>query len=72
MNIAILFISCLASFAATVISLLFFLRYKKIFFFDVLLVLLSFFALSTESFFVSVRNAKDDGSSEQRESQISL
>lgn len=57
MNIAILFISCLASFAATVISLLFFLRYKKIFFFDVLLVLLSFFALSTESFFVSIRNA---------------
>ena len=57
MNIAILFTSCLASFAAAVISLLFFLRYKKVFFFDVLLVLVSFFVLSTESFFVIQRNA---------------
>ena len=57
MNIAILFTSCLASFAAAVISLLFFLCYKKVFFFDVLLVLVSFFVLSTESFFVTQRNA---------------
>ena len=57
MNIAILFTSCLTSFAAAVISLLFFLRYKKVFFFDVLLVLVSFFVLSTESFFVTQRNA---------------
>ncbi|MBO7583613.1 MAG: helix-turn-helix transcriptional regulator [Treponema sp.] len=57
MNLAILFTSCLASFAAAVISLLFFLRYKKVFFFDVLLVLVSFFVLSTESYFVTERNA---------------
>lgn len=57
MNTALQFSACLLSFASAIISLLFFLRYKKRFFFDCLLVLISFFALSAESFFVTISGA---------------
>ncbi len=47
----ILFAACLFSFAAVVISLMFFLRFKKSFFLHVLLILLSFFFISANSLF---------------------
>ena len=54
MEAIILFFACLFSFAAVLISLLFFLRYKKIFFFHVLLILFSFFLLSTNNLYAAV------------------
>ena len=51
MNEIILFAACLFSFAAVLISLLFFLRYKKIFFFHIFLILLSFFLISSNNFY---------------------
>ena len=54
MESIILFIACLFSFAAVLISLLFFLRYKKIFFFHVLLILFSFFLLSTNNLYAAI------------------
>ena len=47
----ILFTACLCSFAAVLISLLFFLRFKKTFFFHVLLILFSFFLISTNNIY---------------------
>ena len=47
----ILFTACLCSFSAVLISLLFFLRFKKTFFFHVLLILLSFFLISTNNIY---------------------
>ncbi len=52
----ILFLACLFSFAAVLISLLFFLRYKKIFFFHVLLILFSFFLLSTNNLYAAIHS----------------
>lgn len=54
MESIIIFLACLFSFAAVLISLLFFLRYKKIFFFHVLLILFSFFLLSTNNLYAAV------------------
>lgn len=54
MEAIILFLACLFSFAAVLISLLFFLRYKKIFFFHVLLILFSFFLLSTNNLYAAI------------------
>ena len=54
MEAIILFFACLFSFAAVLISLLFFLRYKKIFFFHVLLILFSFFLLSTNNLYAAI------------------
>ncbi len=54
MESIIIFFACLFSFAAVLISLLFFLRYKKIFFFHVLLILFSFFLLSTNNLYATI------------------
>lgn len=54
MELIIVFLACLFSFAAVLISLLFFLRYKKIFFFHVLLILFSFFLLSTNNLYAII------------------
>ncbi len=54
MEAIILFLACLFSFAAVLISLLFFLRFKKIFFFHVLLILFSFFLLSTNNLYAAI------------------
>ena len=56
----ILFLACLFSFAAVLISLLFFCRYKKIFFFHVLLILLSFFLLSTNNLYAAIHSPITD------------
>jgi len=48
----ILFVSCLFSFASSLISLLFFFRYRKAFFIHVFLIMLAFFLISTNSFYV--------------------
>ena len=49
--------ACLSSFAAGVISLFFFFRFKKAFFMHVLLILLAFFLISTNSFYVLIHGA---------------
>ncbi len=54
MESIIVFLACLFSFAAVLISLLFFLRYKKVFFFHVLLILFSFFLLSTNNLYATI------------------
>ena len=51
LNEIILFAASLSSFAAVLISLLFFLRYKKIFFFHIFLILFSFFLISVNNFY---------------------
>ena len=53
----ILFAACLCSFAAGLISLLFFLRFKKSFFVHVCLITFAFFLRSTNSFYVAVYGA---------------
>ncbi len=52
----ILFLACIFSFSAVLISLLFFLRYKKDFFLHVLLILFSFFMLSTNNLYALIHN----------------
>ena len=52
----ILFLACIFSFATVLISLLFFLRYKKNFFFHVLLILFSFFMLSTNNLYAAIHS----------------
>ena len=52
----ILFSACIFSFSAVLISLLFFLRYKKDFFLHVLLILFSFFMLSTNNLYALIHN----------------
>ena len=52
----ILFSACLFSFAAVLISLLFFLRYKKNFFLHVLLILFSFFMISTNNLWALIHS----------------
>lgn len=49
--------ACLSSFAAGVISVFFFFRFKKAFFMHVLLILLAFFLISTNSFYVLIHGA---------------
>ena len=56
MNEIILFLSCIFSFAAVLISFLFFLRYKKIFFLHVLLILFSFFMISTNNLYALIHS----------------
>ena len=56
----ILFIACLCSFASVLISLLFFLRFKKTFFFHVLLILLTFFLISTNNLYACVHSPITD------------
>lgn len=53
----ILFTACLFSFAAGLISLLFFLRFRKPFFVHVCLIMLAFFLISSNSFYVEVHGA---------------
>lgn len=53
----ILFTACLFSFAAGLISLLFFLRFKKPFFVHVFLITTAFFLISANSFYVAVHGA---------------
>lgn len=50
----ILFIVCMCSFSAGLISLLFFLRFKKPFFVHVSLITLAFLLISTNSFYVAI------------------
>ena len=57
MDEMILFTACLCSFATVLISLMFFLRFKKIFFVHVLMILLSFFLISANSLYVEVHGA---------------
>ena len=57
MDEIILFAACLFSFSAGLISLLFFLRFKKPFFFHVFLITFAFFLISCESFFVTLHGA---------------
>ena len=52
----ILFLACIFSFAAVLISFLFFLRYKKFFFLHVLLILFSFFMISTNNLYASIHS----------------
>ena len=52
----ILFAACIFSFAAVLISLLFFLRYKKDFFLNVLLILFSFFMISTNNLYAVIHS----------------
>ena len=52
----ILFSACIFSFAAVLISFLFFFRYKKIFFLHVLLILFSFFMISTNNLYAVIHN----------------
>ena len=52
----ILFTANIFSFAAVLISLLFFLRYKKLFFFHILLILLSFLLISINNFYALLHN----------------
>ncbi len=52
----ILFAACVFSFAAVLISLLFFLRYKKTFFLNVLLILFSFFMISTNNLYAVIHS----------------
>ena len=54
MDQLILFTACLFSFAAGLISLLFFLRFRKPFFVHVSLITLAFFLISTNSFYVEI------------------
>ena len=56
----ILFVACLCSFASVLISLLFFLRFKKTFFFHVLLILLTFFLISTNNLYACVHSPITD------------
>ena len=53
----ILFTACLFSFSAALISLLFFLRFKKPFFSHVCLITLAFLLISTNSFYVVIHGA---------------
>lgn len=53
----ILFIACLCSFSAGLISLLFFLRFKKTFFAHLLLITLAFFLISANSYYVLIHGA---------------
>ena len=53
----ILFTACLFSFSAGLISLLFFLRFKKPFFLHVFLITTAFFLISVNSFYVAVYGA---------------
>ncbi|MBR6295776.1 MAG: helix-turn-helix transcriptional regulator [Treponema sp.] len=57
MDELILFAACLFSFSAALISLLFFLRFKKPFFFHVFLITSAFFLISSNSFYVAVHGA---------------
>ncbi|MBP5176814.1 MAG: helix-turn-helix transcriptional regulator [Treponema sp.] len=57
MDELILFAACLFSFSAALISLLFFLRFKKPFFFHVFLITSAFFLISGNSFYVDVHGA---------------
>ena len=52
----ILFLACIFSFAAVLISFLFFLRYKKFFFLHVLLILFSFFMISANNFYALIHS----------------
>ena len=52
----ILFAACIFSFAAVLISLLFFFRYKKNFFLHVLLILFSFFMISTNNLYAVIHS----------------
>ena len=52
----ILFLACIFSFAAVLISFLFFLRYKKFFFLHVLLILLTFFMISANNFYALIHS----------------
>ena len=56
----ILFTASIFSFAAVLISLLFFLRYKKIFFFHILLILFSFLLISINNFYALLHNPITD------------
>ena len=56
MEEVILFLACIFSFAAVLISFLFFLRYKKFFFLHVLLILLTFFMLSANNFYALIHS----------------
>ena len=56
MEEVILFLACIFSFAAVLISFLFFLRYKKIFFLNVLLILFSFFMISTNNLYATIHS----------------
>ncbi len=56
MEEVILFLACIFSFAAVLISFLFFLRYKKIFFLHVLLILLTFFMISANNFYAIIHS----------------
>ena len=56
MEEVILFLACIFSFAAVLISFLFFLRYKKIFFMHVLLILLTFFMISANNFYAIIHS----------------
>ena len=60
LNEIISFAACLFSFAAVLISLLFFLRYKKIFFFHILLILLSFLLISTNNLYALIHEPITD------------
>ena len=53
----VLFAACLFSFAAGLISLLFFLRFKKPFFVHVFLITFAFLLISTNSFYVAIHGA---------------
>ncbi|MBP5358584.1 MAG: helix-turn-helix transcriptional regulator [Treponema sp.] len=57
MDEIVLFAACLFSFSAGLISLLFFLRFKKPFFFHVFLITFAFFLISSESFYVTLHGA---------------
>ena len=59
MNEIVLFTACLCSFATVLISLMFFLRFKKIFFIHVLMILLSFFLISANSLYVEIYKSID-------------
>lgn len=56
MEEVILFLACIFSFAAVLISFLFFLRYKKFFFLHVLLILLTFFMISANNFYAIIHS----------------
>ena len=56
MEEVILFLACIFSFAAVLISFLFFLRYKKFFFMHVLLILLTFFMISANNFYAIIHS----------------
>ncbi|MBR5401414.1 MAG: helix-turn-helix transcriptional regulator [Treponema sp.] len=57
MEAIILFVACLFSFAAGLISFLFFFKYKKQFFFHIFLIMASFFLICTNSFYALLNGA---------------